>query len=291
MKTLKQICLILLFGSAFFLFSQKAIAQEKEKISKHPEVQSLIALGNTIQSGEVHLIANEQIKGSPSISTKNYQVLFYRTGEIINIWKSEEKSQEHKNFILEMDSNLNSLANSHYNILNLTDSMQYVYNGKIWWIIDHKNKTCQVDTSWCKVACSFPFLYPQFLAFSEMFPFYIQGWLKLSFEEARIENIEKKGDTTILKIVREGVSPKGVKSKSVLYAEQYVWDKEKSVLLHHIKVLKDEKGIAKNTLIVEEMKLLDANLNDEKYANPELYNGLNYAKSYKTTYTKYPKRK
>ena len=289
MKTLKQICLILFFVST--IFSQKAIAQEKEKIYEHPEVQSLIALGRAIQSGKVHLIVNEQIKGNPSITTKEYQVLFYRTGEIINIWKSEEKAEERKNFILKMDSNLNSLANSHYNILNLTDSMQYVYNGKIWCIIDHKNKTCEIDTAWCKVACSYPFLYPYFLASSEMFPFYIQGWLKLSFEKGSIENIEKKGDTTILKIERDGISPKRGRNNRVLYAEQYVWNVEKSVLLLHKKVLKDEKDGSKKTVIMEEIKLLDAYLNDAKYANPELYDGLNYAKSYKITYTKYPKGK
>ena len=58
-----------------------------------PNVQSLIALARAIQSGKVHLIVNEQIKGILNNHKKEYQVLFYRTGEIINIWKSEEKSR------------------------------------------------------------------------------------------------------------------------------------------------------------------------------------------------------
>lgn len=227
------------------------------------------------------------MKGNPSISTKEYQVLFYRTGEIINIWKSEEKAQEHKEILLKSDSNLEHLANSHYNILNITDSMQYVYNGETWCIIDHKNKKCEIDTAWCKVACSLPFLYPDLFIYSEMFTFYIQGWLKFVFDRG-IENIEKRGDTTFLE--RESNWPIKGRNKYALYAEVYVWNVEKSVFLLHKKVLKDEKDASRKTIIMEEMKLLDAYLNDEKYANPELYDGLNYAKSYKITYKKYPKK-
>ena len=281
---------VLLFA-IFILFCQQTIAQEKEKLSNHPENESLINLGNNMQSGKIHLTINEQAKGKSTLKTQEYQVCFYRTGEIINIWKSEEKAQKHKKILLKKDGNLSSLANSHYNILNVTDSMQYVYNGKTWYVIDHKNKTCEIDTVWCEVACSYPFLHPDFMIFSSMIPFYIQGWLKLSIEEGSIENIEKKGDTTILKIEREGISSKRGRNNRALYAEKYVWNEEKSVLLLHEKVLKNKKDGSERILIMEEMKLLDAYLNDEKYANPELYNGLNYAKSYRISYAKYSKKK
>jgi len=250
----------LIFGLLVVSFG-KIVAQEQERVVDNPEIQKLLALSETIQSGKISFVVNEKRKGKKGKSVtdlKEYKVTFFKTGKMINFY----------------------YVDFQYNLLNVTDSMQYVYNGKTWYIIDHKKKICEIDTIYCKVTCLYPFIYPIVLL-NEMLSFYIRNdWILFPRNEF-IEEMRKTGDTTFVKLETSCLSPDGKKGKKVLFTKEYEWNINKSTLLRYCKAVKDDSGYSPKTVIKTETLLTDASLNNEKYADAELYNGLNYAKSYK----------
>lgn len=260
---MKEICLILVLG--FIISTGKIVAQEQEVTIDNAEVQSLLALSETIQSGEIHFIVNEQWKGKSRLKTEEYKVIFFKTGEI--------------NKYHEVEFN--------YNIMSIKDSIQYIYNGETWCIIDHKKKKCEIDTNWCEIACSFPLIFPVALV-NEMFSFYVKQNLRGSFLNAiAITDIQKTGNSTFLETMANYYfSPNLKNGKKVLYTytNEYEWDVNKSILFRCNKILKDDKTYPRRTIIKQETLLVDASLNDKKYSDSQIYNGMNYVQSYKVKY-------
>jgi hypothetical protein len=256
---MKRIYLILVFGLVFS--AEKTIAQEQKRVVDNPEVQSLLALSETIQSGEIIVQVNKQRKGKSAVETEKYKMTFYKTGKSIDV----------------------PMADFHYNLLNLTDSIQYIYNGNVWYIIDHKKKICEIDTIWRKVSLV-PLAYP-ILFLGEMSSFYANQFLEGTFLWATIiENIRKTENTTFLKVETNRISPDRKNDNKVLFSEEFEWDANK--LLRHSVSVKDDAGYSRKTVVKTETLLTNASLNDKKHANVELYNGLNYAKLYKIKYSK-----
>ena len=245
-NVMKRIYLLLIFG---FIFSTgKIIAQEQEKAVDNPSVQSFLALSETIQSGEIHFVVNEQWKGKSTLKTEEYKIIFNKTGAI--------------NKYHEVEFN--------YNILSVKDSIQYVYNGMTWCIIDHKKKT------------------------NEMFSFYARQNLRGSFLNVEaITNIQRTDNSIFLETESNYYfSFNSKKDKKVLYAytKEYEWDADKSILFRYNRTLKDGITYPRRTVLKQETLLTDAFLNEGKYTDSQLYNGLNYAQSYKVKYLKIKKQ-
>ena len=263
---MKQISLIL---ALVLIFSTgKIIAQEQERTIDNPEVQSLLALSDSIQSGEIGLLINRYRKDKSIAEIKEYKVIFYKTGKF-NPFE----------------------VKFNYNILNVRDSMQYIFDGQTYYIIDHKNKICHIDTVACvdtatgiKSTCPY-FLYPTRVFFNKMFCFYAQEKLRGLFIGAAIIDMQKIENTRFLKIERNSIAPGGSKkNKKTLWVHELEWDINKSTLFRYCEYVKDDTKYSKKTIVKRETFLTEASLNDEKYADAALYNGLNYAKSYKVIY-------
>jgi len=263
---------ILIIAIAFVVFTGNIAAQEQERVVDNSEIQMFLELSENIQSGEISFVVNEVQKGKSTVKTKEYKAIFFKTGEI---------NYSYYPYLI-----------FHYNLLDVTDSIQYIYNGKIWYIIDHKKKICDIDTNYCKIACEYPFIYPIVLV-NELLCFYIRDDLRGSFLRATtIEEVQKTDNTTFVKIETSRLSPNdGRKNKEVLFTEAYEWNISKSILLRYSKAVKDDKGYSPKTVIKTETLLTDASLNDEKYADAALYNGLNYAESYKIKHGDYKKKR
>ena len=254
----------------FIIFTEKIIAQEQERVVDDMEIQSLLALSESIQSGEIGLIVNQQRKGKSAIETEEYKIIFSKI------------DKDNKYFEV----------NFNYNILSLKDSMQYIYNGEMRYIIDHKKKICNIDTVWHNLDCSYSYIFPPVVLANEMFCFYARkNLLEGTFLCAvTITEIQKTENTTFVKIETNRISPDhriNKKGKKVLWTEEYEWNTNKLALLRHSETVKDDTDYSRKTIVKTETLLTDASLNDEKYADSELYNGLNYAKSYKIVYSKW----
>jgi len=198
-NSMKQIYLIL---ALVLIFSTgKIIAQEQEMSLDNSEVQSLLALSENIQSGEIGLSINNHRKGKFGVETKEYKVIFYKTGKFNRF-----------------DVKFN------YNIFDVTDSMQYIFYEQTYYIIDHKKKICHVDTVACidtatvrKMPC-LPFIFPPYrVLFNEMFCFYAKENLRGLFVNAAIIDMQKTENTRFLKIEKNRIAPGGSKkNKKVL---------------------------------------------------------------------------
>jgi len=267
-KNMKRIYLALTFG---FIFSiGKILAQER--VVDNSEVQSLLMLSQSIQSGEISLLINSHRKGKSEIETKEYKVIFSKTGKI----------------------GKHSQIEFNYNILSIKDSMQYIYNGQTWCIINHKKKICTMDTAVYKKRCvclpvpPYDFTSPDFdVLCNEMFRFYASGNLRSLFLEKAIVIVDtqKTENTKFLKAERNYFVHNGRKAnKPISWISEFEWDINKSTLLRCSKIVTDYAKYSKKTIEKREAFLTSASLNQEKYADVELYNGLNYAKSYKVRY-------
>ena len=274
----------LMFAFAFILFTGKIAAQEQKRVVdscseiqlmkictqaqkeavKNPEIQMLLTSRESIRSGELRFVINQEMKGKSAIETKEYKMSFCKTGKIV----------------------LFHINDIQYNLLNVTDFMQYVYDGKTWYIINHKKKTCEIDTNYCKISCIFPLMYPIVLH-NEMLCFYVRDiWMSFLFSSnLKIEEMQKRENTTFVRIETSRLSPERRNDNKVLFTEEYEWDVNKSILLRYNEAVKDDAGYSRETVVKTETLLIDASLNDEKYVNADLYNGLNYAKSYKIKYS------
>ncbi len=71
---MKQIIFLLLLGIYFSM--EKTIAQESMGVAANTDVQSLLAMSKTIQSGEIHIAVNEQWKGKSTMETEEYKITF-----------------------------------------------------------------------------------------------------------------------------------------------------------------------------------------------------------------------
>ncbi len=258
---MKQIIFLLLLGIYFSM--EKTIAQESMGVAANTDVQSLLAMSKTIQSGEIHIAVNEQWKGKSTMETEEYKITFYKTGKINKYHEVE----------------------FYYNILNVTDSMRYVFNGETWYIINHKKKTYEIDTNWCEISCSFPLIFPIVLT-DNMLSFYVRQNLRGAFlNAAEILDIQKTDTSVFLKTKTFHYFPINArKSQKLLYVytDEYEWNVNTSLLFRYGRILQDDKSYPRRTIIKHETILLDASLNDEKYTNAQLYNGLDYIQSYKS---------
>ena len=254
---------IIIAALAFILFMNQVIAQKQEKVFYNSEIQKLLELSENVQSGEISFVVNEERKGELPIETNEYQMSFFKTGKFLRLML---------------------IYDIRYNLLNITDSMQYVYNGKAWYVIDHKNKTCTIDTSYYSTSASqVPLALTQLrcIVNNELFNFYNGGHFMGSLlSAAAIEEIQKNGDITFLKIETKDY-------KEVLFTEEYEWDTSKSLLLRHSKTVKDDNACSEKNIVKTETRLINASLNDEKHKDAALYNGLHFAKSYKIEYRDY----
>lgn len=262
---------ILLF-TIFILFCQQTTAQEREKLSNHPEIQSLIALSKTIESGEIHLQVNKYKKGKADIETKEYKMTFYKTENL---------------------KDMPLIANTYYNLLNVTDSIQYVYNGEMLCEINHKKKSCNVDTSSKIMTDPVSLFYPS-LFIGEMASFYVNQFLNFSWATS-VEDVQKTGDVTLVKLEtycnpKKSKDPCPEKWEREICTEEYEWNTSESTLLRYSKTAKDDENYSSKTAVKTETVLTTASLNKEEYADALLYNGLNYAKSYRISYAKCPKK-
>lgn len=268
---MKRIHLALIFG--FIFFTGKILAQEQEKAIDNPSVQSLFSLSESIQSGEIGLLINIYYhrKGKSAIETKEYKVIFSKTGEI------------RKPILMEFN----------YNILNMKDSIQYVFNGKTWYIINHKKKICTIDTTaynredYCLYCFFPPYVYfnPSDVLCNKMFSFYASNNLRGLFTKAVVlADTQKTENIRFLKIEKTY----GRKTnKPVSWIIEFEWDINKSTLFRCNETVKDDVEYSKKTIVKRETFLTAASLNDEKHLDTELYNGLNYAKSYKVRYRQF----
>jgi len=253
----------LILALTFIISAGKIAAQENGTTSakNHPQIQTLFALSDTILSGEIHFVINHHKKEESAIETTEYKMTF---------------SKRKKTGCYLCDFNF------WYNLLNVTDSLQYVYNGKKWFIIDHKKKLCIVDSDYQKIADWQPFSYPSALFFNEMIRFYTGRYLDLSFLSTTVKDVQKTGDRTLVRLENEfpvdALMYCYCCNKKQLYIEEYEWDAGKFLLLRHSQEAKD---CPQKAVIKVETLLMDASLNDEKYRDAELYDGLNYAQSYK----------
>ncbi len=172
----------------------------------------------------------------------------------------------------------------HYNLLNTTDSMQYIYNGEAWYTIDHKNKTCIIDTSYYYTTSSpapLPLANLWCILQDDLFSFYSGGHLLISLARATVsKEIQRNGSITLV----EMETSDSLNDKEVLFTEEYEWDTSKSLLLRHSKTVKDDSACSEKDIVKTETRLINVSLNDEKYRDSALYNGLNFAKSYKIEY-------
>lgn len=256
----------LIVALVFIISTEKTVAQERKRVVDNSEIQNLLALSKTVQSGEISFVVNQKRKGKQAVEKEEYKVIFSKTGKI--------------NQYFEVEYN--------YNLLSVTDSMQYIYDGKTWYVINHKKKICDIDTNYCKVTCNYPYIYPIVLL-NKLLTFYSRELLGGIFLHAvTIEEVQKRENITFLKL-ETSYQPK--KGKKELFTEEYEWDASKSTLFRYAETLKDESGYPQRKVVKTETLLTDASLNEEKYSDAELYNGLNYAKSYKITYSDYKKRR
>ena len=251
---------LIIVALVFILFVDKTIAQKQEIVFYDPEIQKLLGLSESVQSGEISFVVNEEKKGELAVETNEYQVRFFKTGIFLRLML---------------------IYDIHYNLLNIKDSMQYVYNGKAWYIIDHKNKICTIDTNYYYTNASqtpLALARLQCILDNNLFNFYRGGDLMGPLLSAvTIEEMQKNGNMTFLKIETKDY-------KEVLFTEEYEWDTSKSLLLRHSKTVKDDNACSEKDIVKTETRLINASINDEKYRDADLYNGLNFAKSYKIEY-------
>lgn len=247
----------------FIIFANKIGAQPQTRTLNNPEIQILFDINKSIQSGEVSVVVEKERKGELAIETKEYQISFFKTGNFLRLMSIDE---------------------IFYNLLNTTDSMQYVYNGKAWYVIDHKNKTCIIDTnSSCTSTSPAPLPLAQLWCIldNDLFHFYGGGHSLISLARATaIEDVHKNGNITLVKMEISD-SKKG---KEVLFAEEYEWDTSKSLLLRHSKTVKNNSACLEKDIVKTETRLINASLNDKKYMDTALYDGFNFAKLYKIEY-------
>ena len=263
---------MLLFG--FVFFTGKILAQEQERVIDNIEVQSLLALSESIQSGEIGLLINYHRKGKPAIETKEYNVFFSKTGKFNKLYQVE----------------------FNYNILDIKDSMQYVFNGQTWYIINHKKRTCLIDTATSKedgILPPYVYFKPLTVLFNGMFSFYAKDFLGNGFYNAvAITDIQKIENLRLLKIEVNSIAPGSSKiNEKVLWIKEFEWDINKSLLFRYCKAVKDDSGYSKKTVVKTETLLTNASLNDEKFTDSSLYNGLNFATSYKIKYIDYKNKR
>jgi len=284
--------IFLIIALVFVLSTGKIVAQEQERVIDSSEIEMFLALSKTIRSGEITFVVNDERKDKSVARSNEYKITFFKTGELIDIDKVVFR----------------------YNLLDVADSMQYIYDGEIFYVINHKKKTYSIDIMLYDYSAGkdytidperktcgsigykryiFPFIYPPELV-NELFWFYIrEDWRGAFYRIENIKEMQKRGSSTVVTMETSRVSPDWYpnwgddflpdweNANYVLFTEEYEWDISKSLLLRYSSTVKDDSGYSQKTIVKTETLLIDASLNNEKHLDTALYNGLNHAKSYK----------
>ena len=254
---MKQIYLIV---ALVIIFSTEKIVAQEQGVIDFAEVETFLTLSHFIRSGEIHFVVNVESKGYSAVKTKEYKITFFKTGELLDL----------------------DMTVYYYNLLDITNSLQYVYNGKIWYKIDHKKETYSIDTVDYKIDIT-PYIHPNGLM-DELFWFYTrENWPGyFHYYDKQIKKMQKTRNRTVVTMEKTRFSPNCniEKENEVQYIMEWEWDISKSLLYRFSRVLKDDKGYSKGTITKIEMFLINASLNDEKYKDSALYDGSNYVKSY-----------
>ena len=159
-----------------------------------------------------------------------------------------------------------------YNILSIHDSMRYVFNQKHWYVINHKKGTYEEenDSSWCKIACSFPYLWPDVLL-NGMLGWYVRNYSPdyTSDEEKTL----KDGDFVSLYANTSSDS----KNKLVRYRQKYTWNWKTNLLVTcRQQSFRTDKHGKEKMITDTENTLVKATLNRQDYGTSQLYDGASF---------------
>lgn len=230
-------------------------------LSEEKSLEEYLAFNNAVTSGMIRFKEKNQLdSGTPE---KEFVVFFHKTG-----------------------SNEFHEIEFQYNILSLCDSMQYIYNHRTWFVINHKRKTYELesDSSWCRISCLFPYLWPEVMS-NLMIGYYVRSNSFFSSEK----NIGIEGDRLVVTDRDCQTETLGGKVKAnTCFDRYYEWNKN-TYLLGKCKqrIWEVKRRGAIKVLSDHESILLDANLNQKEYADSHLYDGANYVSSnYKRTHFK-----
>lgn len=149
--------------------------------------------------------------------------------------------------------------------------MRYVFNQKHWYVINHKKGTYEVesDSSWCEIACSFPYLWPDILL-NQMMCWYVRNYSPCTHDD---EKALKEGDFVSL-YVNTSSEPA---NKLIRYRQKYTWN-WKTYLLTSCgqQCFKTDKHGKEKMITDTENSLVKATLNRQEYGNSKLYDGANF---------------
>ena len=244
MKRFLFICSFLL--TVTVLWSQVPEARDSDSLLPIPYA----AYNEKIQNGEILFRIKEQHK--KNATEKEYLVFFQKiepTGKTPKV-----------------------IPEFQYNILSLQDSMRYVFNQKHWYVIDHKKGTYEEenDSSWCKIACSFPYLWPDVLL-NQMLRWYVRSYgPDCTSDEAKTL---KEGDFVSLHVNTTSDS----KNKLIRYRQKYTWNRKTNLLIscRQQSFRTDKHG--KEQMVADiENTLVTATLNRQEFEDSLLYDGANF---------------
>lgn len=241
MKRVFFICCNLFIVSVLFAQNTKT---ENIEINN---IEYFTSLNKNIQCGKIHIQVND-LNNKKSLSNE-YQIFFCK--------KNADKFGQ-REFL--------------YNILSLKDSMQYVYNQNTWYVVNHRKKTYELETdsSWCKISCLFPYLWPEILI-DLMNSYYLQE--KTDINEQELVSIEENDTSFSLKQEISNYSENHI----YMTTKIYVWDKNTLLLSKSKRQISKFKDKGKYQVISnKETSLIGASLNKDEYLDSRLYDGKNY---------------
>ncbi len=161
-----------------------------------------------------------------------------------------------------------------YNILSLTDSVQYIYNHRTWYVINHKKKTYTVEneSSWSKSSCIIPYFWPDILL-NLMCSYYLHQQNPLT-DNQEILLAQKEGTAFTLK-TRSGYP---IKKNTVFFTKTYVWNTTGNGLLSKCRQQIMESGKNGKTKVVSnyESHLTDVSFNTGQYSDTSWFEGNRY---------------
>lgn len=236
--------------------STKIYAQGDLEYMEYKESKlSFLKLNDSIETGKIVFSLENQRKGSKPTEKNIFTLLFSKENDYIKF--------------------------------NLTDSLnqrQYVCNGHILYSIDHQKKRYGTRIVLSKRnSKSSPLFFPQ----NTFFDYFIRDEI--------IKHLPKPIDNKQISVNHDTIRANGKMKVPGLHLKnskdtlpnltdanvEIIFESETMILKSYRKILIDKKSFKKGTILQSEYILLSAKINDEKYAQPQYYEGLYYARNYK----------
>ena len=247
----------------------------------------------SFQNGKIEFDYSYRRKDSTDFITKSYTLFYSKEISYKKKWRNVQKK---------------------FNAFDMKDSIQYIYNSDILVTINHKKKTCEIDSS------GFAKYYAHFLP--RMGNYYLENHTTF-FVDSRMNtnNALYKGDNSIIfsynarpffgggmvskeyrdsirKILDTEKLPKKKRSEllsktwRVDYNFYYEFPLHDTVLTFLVEKVEDERSINENTSAEQKSVLTAYNFNNPAYDSNDLYDYRNYSQGYTVTYAlSYSQRK